>query len=425
MLVSGCAPAGVARRRIRDDGFTLMESIVAAVILLLIAVGVISALIATGGWYARATIRTQAASVASEVLAEIRSRNYDALQVVQGGAWPAAIPTTMTVDTINGYYSVETSMEAVVDTLTIAPMKRITVTVDSLRQPMATPVVAVAYVSGWSRIDPSSPQFDVPVTVHCIDYDTTSSSQHLGGVRVELRDVNNLSLVRYYAVTGADGIAHFPSVAEDQYWLTSDPTNPDVHAKYFPRRVYPAHGGSVSNPILADNLYNLAVVERTGNADSRATLRVGAFRDGGWPSVSPVPVVGLRIHAQAILNYDAVLNPDAGSSDYFGTGTNADGTRQTRYPLPTNDPQQLTYSALTNAYGIAMIQVPWTLEPTGQKWHVWYTTDAESRDKLTDYPGSWISWDKISQKKINEPEMEPGKDVLQFQYVIGQPTAAP
>lgn len=415
---------GGCRCRARDGGFTLIESIVASVILLVISIGVITALIATGGWYSKTIIRTQASSLAAEVMAEIRSRNFDALQVVAGAdesLWPASIPATMTMSTINGEFSVETSVASVVDTLATAPMKRIVVTVDSVRQPMAKPVTAIAYASGWSGLSAEAAQYTVPVVVQCVD-DTVNknvSDDHalrLDGVRVELRDVNDLDVVRYVGVTNADGIAYLPAVAEDEYWLTSDPTNPVAHAKYFPRRIYPSHGQSGRATILPQNRYNLAIVRRTGNANAKATLCVGAFRDAGWPSASPKPIVGLKVYAQA------QLNPDSESAGYFGTGANADGTRKTRYPQPADDPRRsLTYSAFTNAYGIAVIEVPWTLE-TGQTWHVWYNTTLEYRDKITTYPGTWVKLNG-DKKSISEPEMPPpAGGILQFQYVIGEPT---
>jgi prepilin-type N-terminal cleavage/methylation domain-containing protein len=60
----------------RDDGFTLIESLTAAAILLIIAVAIVTTLIATGGWYSSARTRTEANTVANEVMSLILSRNY-------------------------------------------------------------------------------------------------------------------------------------------------------------------------------------------------------------------------------------------------------------------------------------------------------------------------------------------------------------
>lgn len=69
---------GIGGRRrgdLSDDGFTLIESLTASAILLVVAVGVINTLVTTGGWYAQARLRTEANAVANQVMSVILSRN--------------------------------------------------------------------------------------------------------------------------------------------------------------------------------------------------------------------------------------------------------------------------------------------------------------------------------------------------------------
>jgi prepilin-type N-terminal cleavage/methylation domain-containing protein len=95
----------------RDDGFTLIESLTAAAILLVIAVAIVTTLIATGGWYSSARTRTEATAVANEVMSLILSRNYSDIHYAESNeTWPTGIPRQMPWQTAYGDFTVETSM---------------------------------------------------------------------------------------------------------------------------------------------------------------------------------------------------------------------------------------------------------------------------------------------------------------------------
>lgn len=379
----------------RDDGYTLIESMAAAAILVLVAAGVITALIATAGWFAAANTRAAATAVASQEMAWIRSRGYANIAV------GSSIPASKSVDAPGGHFSVETSIASVVDTDTQLPMKRITVTVSTLG--MTTPVFMVNYASE----NTGSPEqvYYVPVTVNCIE----ANSLNRAGTPVQLRDINNLDAVSYTALTGDDNVAHFPAVKEGQYWLTVDPTYPVVHAYTFPERVAPTRNSL--------NSWNLSVTAPDMSGANQAYLRVGAFRAGGWyfdgigfkPPTSLEPVEGLVVFASPQLN---------------SAGPGATGLSQ--YPTAT-----LTYSGVVNAYGIACIKIPWTLSTRSvdnQSWHVWSSTSTQSLSLQTNFSGMFIAGNKWTalEQKPEDPSTVDANDrttdhIPQFRYVTGNP----
>ncbi len=388
-------------RSARDDrGFTIIESLTAATILLIISVVIVSVLITTGGWYAKATVRTQAATVANQVMSIILSRNYGDLhyatteELNANKKWPAIIPQEMVWPTTIGDFSVETSLTPTTDPATGLEMKRITVMVNPVRNALDTPVSIIRYASGWQGMASDTGVFKVPVHVQC--------SVAKQGIRVELLDAGTMTEARY-AITDPTGLAVFTDVVErpEGYFLTSDPRTGltgaagiDVRPVHFPTRIFPTHGGSANNPILSINTYTLEVV----NSSTPAILRVGAYRRAGWRFLNEAngtmnwvstdipyrPVYGLTVYAKPTLN----TTTDNG---IYGLGD------LSRYPDNTN----MVYKGTVNAYGVATIEIPWTTDPSeGQYWTIWTTTQEADGSlsrhvKIDQATGGWNADVKI------------------------------
>jgi Tfp pilus assembly protein PilV len=162
---------GRGRGGSRDGGFTLVEAIVASVILLVAGTAVITALLSTGNWYASANARAQATSLASQQLAAVRSRSYTDIEVgpsileTRDSLYVGpSVPATQSIETSIGTFTVATSITSTADATTQIPMKYIEVSVSALS--MASPVS----VWGYATEATSSPdqQFYVPVTVNCV-----------------------------------------------------------------------------------------------------------------------------------------------------------------------------------------------------------------------------------------------------------------
>lgn len=346
-----------------DAGFTLVESLAAAGILLVVAGGVITTLIATSNWYANARMRTQAYSVANQVMSNILARNYSDIHFAGAGeTWPTGIPEHMDWPrTGTKQFTVYTSMETTTDPKTALEMKKISVSAIPAGQSLTPTVTVVRFASGWQQMASSTQRFYVTVKVRLVPH---LASDHVGqGARVQLLDPDTLAEA-YFATTDKDGVATFYNVLEGQYYLTSDPRfGTNIRPVYFPQRISPTHGGSANNPIMPVNTYDLRVT----NSNAGAVLRVGAYRSEGWTVVGGLPqppdipyriVPGLTVYAVP------VLNGSSGTSGYYGMG------EAPLYPLES---KLGVYSATVNAYGVAAIPIPWTLD-TGQQWRVWCRT---------------------------------------------------
>ena len=393
------ARAGVRAGSVRDGGFTLIESLTAATILLVIAVAVITTLVTTGGWYAKARMRTEANAIAIEVMAKILSRNPGEIHYDETKSWDdGGIQKLMPWASAYGEFAVETSLTATVDPSTGTTMTQVIVTAYPQAGPLDPPVSIIRYASGWQNNATQNRAFKVPVEVQIIVTDNEMSGGDTGslrGVRVKLLDTTTLTEARY-AVTNDAGIAKFADVEEGQYFLTCDPRfGTDIRPRNFPVRVYPTHGGAANNPILATMKYNLQVVRR----NRKATLRVGAFRGAGFtnpqnrgdgtfdwtsPPTPHRPVDDLVIYARPNLN-----------SDEAGPGTLGYGTT---YPdgkkLLTARNGKDYYAGTVNAYGVANIEIDWTVEPEqGQSWTIWCYTgtlgNPVPHEMTVDVPGSW------------------------------------
>jgi hypothetical protein len=331
----------------------------------------------------------------------------------------------METDTSAGRFSVETTIVPATDPTTQLAMTRIEVGVRSLDRTVA-PISLVAYASNTAASGET--KVYVPVKVVCVPGTDISnstvfdanpdSSYNNAGTPVQLRNIDNMELVDYTALTDSNNVAYFPSVAVGQYWLTSDPSYPAVHAIFFPVRISPAAGGTSNNPVLSLNEYNLGVTQPNASSAYQATLRVGAYRSVGWYFSGVVggvhqfsaptpyqPVTGLVIHAQPQLN---TMDPG-----YFGSGA------LSRYPDNTN----MIYSAPVLGWGVAAIPVPYTLDPLeGQYWKVWATTTTRPATNpyllFTSIPGDWT--DRVDQPE--KPLTYQNTDIPQFQYVTGDPT---
>ena len=393
------ALADPRRAYARDGGFTLIESLTAATILLVIAVAVITTLVTTGGWYAKARMRTEANAIANEVMAKILSRNPGEIHYDEAKSWDdGGIRKLMPWDSAYGPFAVETSLTPTVDPSTGTSMTQVIVTAYPQSGPLDPPVSIIRYASGWQNDATRNRTFKIPVEVQIIVTDNETSggdSGSLRGVRVQLLDTTTLTEARY-AVTNDSGIAKFADVTEGQYFLTCDPRfGTDIRPRNFPVRVYPTHGGAANNPILATMKYNLMVVRRT----RKATLRVGAFQGAGFtnpqnrgdntfdwtsPPTPHRPVKDLVIYARPNLN--------SGSS---GQGTLGYGaTYPDEKKLLTAMTGKDYYYGTVNAYGIANIEIDWTIEPEqGQTWTVWCTTItggvSTPHEMTTNVRGSW------------------------------------
>ncbi len=412
--------ASIPRACAHEDGFTLIESIIAAVILLVAAVGVITTLSATANWYGQSSTRTQATALAEQVLSLVRARDYGSLNVdpaATGASFPTLIPSTMTTLTAAGSFTVTTTIDTVtVDATptTQLPMKQITVTVDSIGRSMGAPVVATAYSSGASR---SGSQFLVPIEIQCVVNSITNPSAPIdsAGTQVELVNADDPTNV-ITADTDSNNVAYFdgqsghgPLVPEtpDGYWLTVTPGQ-FVHAIDFPQRVYPAHGGTDSNPILALNMYSLSVSQPWSEV-AQAYLSVGVFRGSSQTFNGTVP--GLVVYASPNLADTTDSGGGSAWSYYYGYGAGS------RY----QDGSSIICSGTVNGYGVAMIKVPYVIDPgLGQSWTVWFHT-RDSGGNLISYGPSTSSatgvWSDEPAFATAYTTLQPGD--LSFQQVVG------
>jgi len=410
--------SGIGTRRrgdLRDGGFTLIESLTASAILLVIAIGVITTLVTTGSWYAQARLRTEANAVANQVMAVILSRNYSDIHYAEAGqAWPTGIPVSMPWSSSYGEFTVETSMTPAVDPATGLDMKKIIVTAIPNGQGLDPDVSVVRYASGWQQMSSNVSEFLVPVRVQLTGLDASVNPK---GVRVQLLDVNTMAELRY-AVTDSNGVATFSNVVEGQYFLTADPRfGTNVRPVYFPTRIFPTHGGSANNPIMSVNTYNLAAKY----SETGAVLRVGAFRGAGFrnpvlnadgvtfswtgPETPYKPAEGLTVFARPVLNTSS-------GSRIVGAGA--------RYP----DESKMVYSAPVNAYGVAVIPIPWTTDSSeGQYWQVWYTlrgSDGQPqrvmRTSKASGPSSWETF--IDRPDLTGKSYGSYSDVPQWENLV-------
>ena len=400
-MVGQARTGGRLARDAREGGFTLIESLTASAILLVIAVAVVTTLITTGGWYAKARTRTEASTIANQVMSLILARNYSDIHYAENNEpWPNGIQESMPWDSTFGEFTVETSMTPTNDPATGLPMLQVIVTAYPKDQPLDPAVAVIRYASGWQDTKAAITEKMVHVRVQLRVVSPTPGKSiadgggTLAGVRVQLLDANTLEEGGRWALTDAAGVADFGEVAEakDGYFLTSDPRfGSAIRPLYFPERKYPTRGGSATANVVT---YQLDVV----HSATAAVLRVGAFRNDGivkqgsdFVSTTPYqPVYGLTVYATPSLN-------TAGMS----TGTLGSGSR---YPDASILPQGGVYSGTVNAYGIAVIQIPWTLAGAGQSWTVWCYTKANAsapsvKHVLTDYAfGSWA-------EAINQPDL--------------------
>jgi prepilin-type N-terminal cleavage/methylation domain-containing protein len=386
---------------LRDGGFTLIESLTASAILLVIAVAVVTTLVTTGGWYAKARTRTEASAIANQVMSLILARNYSDIHYAQGNeAWPAGIQESMPWDSTYGQFTVETSMTPTNDPSTGIPMLQVIVTAFPKGQPLEPAVQVIRYASGWQDTKAAITEKMVHVRVQLRVVSPTpgkasgSGGGTLAGVRVQLLDASTLAESGRWALTDAAGVADFGEVPEagDGYFLTSDPRfGSAIRPLYFPERKYPTRGGSATPNVVT---YQLDVV----HSATAAVLRVGAYRNDGivkqgsdFVSTTPYqPVYGLTVYAKPS------LNDGSSTLGVLGAGS--------RYPDASILPDGGVYSATVNAYGVAVIQIPWTLSGSAQSWTCWcYTKDKVTgqvvKHTLTDYAfGSWA-------EAINQPDL--------------------
>jgi type II secretory pathway pseudopilin PulG len=349
----------------RDGGFTLIESLTAAAILIVIAVAVVTALVATSGWYADARLRTESAAVANEVMTLTLARNSTELTITPGASFPAKILATMQYPSMSGTFTVLTSM--VPTTTAGVETTRVTVVAYPINDPidpnthMGTHAASVVRdASGWQDDPTNKLVQQVPVTVEIqVDADSQgrppgsktpggeSNSTGYGGVRVQLLGADPANSATYfkevyYAVSEQDShSAYFPAVQEGAYFVTCDPRfGPDLRPRFFPTKQNIAQG--------ADNQVKLHVVRSVNTA----VVRIGAFKGAGFTWSSPklyfpnplMPATGRRISIRPTL-------PGGG-----------------RYPDPGL--AGLTYSGTVNAFGVACIDVDYTLDPldSSQTW---------------------------------------------------------
>lgn len=423
--MSDLTGAGARGGSALDGGFTLIESLTASAILLIIAVAVVTTLVTTGGWYAKARMRTEANAVANEVMSLILSRNAD--QIVYAAdsvTWPTGIHKTMTKPTAYGDFSIDTSLAATVDPATGLPMMQVIVTANPVGQTLDPAVSVIRFASGWQQQSAATKQFMVPVQVQ-LSLVGGAIPSSMRGVRVQLLDATTMAEYRY-AVSNDSGLANFGDVPEGQYFLTCDPRfGTSIRPKNFPTRVYPTHGGSATQEVKAVVTYPLDVV----NYPNKAILRVGAYRTTGWTNPQPAgggayywtepdrpyqPVSGLTVYARP------VLNGTASGSGTLGYGSTYPDEKQLLLARRGVD----YYSGLVNAYGVACIEVDWTTLP-GQTWDVWCYTNVNGtqvKHELTDNEsGSWTT----QLDRIDLPSNGNYSAAPQWERLTGDPVAGP
>jgi prepilin-type N-terminal cleavage/methylation domain-containing protein len=365
----------------RDGGFTLIESLTAAAILLVVAVAVITALVASAGWYSDARLRTESASVANYVMAQTLARNSSELTITPGASFPDKILASMPYASTTGTFTVLTSM--VPTTTGGVDTTRVTVVAYPVNDPIdptthygihAASVVRDA--SGWQDDPTNTLVQEVPVTVDIlVDNPTPGSESWTGqsgsvsfnGVRVQLLGADPTDAATYfkevyYAVTDGFGTASFSAVHEGPYFVTCDPRfGPDLRPRYFPSKQNIAQG--------ADNHVSLHVVRSVNTA----VLRIGAFKGSGFTWSSPS------------LYYPNPLNPATGRRISVRPNLPGGGS----YPDP--GAAGLTYVGTVNAFGVAAIEVDYTLE-SGQTWTATlYNADGVTAGPslIDSCPGSW------------------------------------
>lgn len=356
-----------------ERGFTILESLSAAAILLIVAGGVITVLISSSGWYARAAVRAQAMTIANRTMSVILSRNaseihFDTLvhsaetSCCAGdqcnGVWPAGIPASRVEASSIGTFTVETSLEPTTTGSTEQTMTCITVTVSSPNGPLDSTVSVTRYSSGWQEAGGKSRGVYTQISVRLEDVSAQGTPQ---GVRVQLLDPVTLTEVRHSLSQIVDGepVATFANVPEGQYYLTCDPRyGPGYKPLHFPRLISPTHGGDDTNPLTTINSYPLKI---TYSPERGATLRVGVYRTQGWTTIEgPKPPYltfpqQMRVYAMPVLN------------DRAATVSGA------RKAFP--DESKLVYSGLVNSFGVAVIPIDFTTdELEDQHWHVWCST---------------------------------------------------
>jgi prepilin-type N-terminal cleavage/methylation domain-containing protein len=422
----------VGRRRSDDGGFTLIESLAASAILLVIAVGVITTLITTGGWYAKARLRTQAFTVANQVMATVLSRNYADIHYGDSGeTWPGAIfPEMSWPSTGTAQFNVQTSWETTTDPKTGLEMKKIEVSAIPVAQSLDPTVTIIRYASGWQQTGSLAEKYLVTVAVRLVPYNfEVPEGQTLKGARVQLLDVNDLHEA-YYATTDDTNVATFHNVLEGEYFLTSDPRfGTDLRPVYFPKRITPTHGGSGANVVLTVNSYDLSVTK----SSTGALLKVGAYKTEGWTVVddqAQPPEVPYKFPTGLVIYASPVLNAGTGTTGYYGMSGNL-------YPDETKL-AGVPYSATVNAYGVAAVPIPWiTNSLEGQYWKVWCRTkDSENRVTIHAFTTLASSksggWDNRVQRPEGafDPTPEFGK-ILQFPRLgegaiaVNDPTVPP
>jgi prepilin-type N-terminal cleavage/methylation domain-containing protein len=367
------------RRASGDGGFTLIESLTASVILLVVSVGVITTLITTAGWYAKARLRTEAYSVANQVMSTILSRNYSEMKLDGGESYPTGIPSSMSWPRSgDARFTVATSMETTTDGETGLEMKRIEVSAIPVAQSLDPTVTVVRFASGWQKTDSATQKFAVTVKVQITPYQPTDEPLGAGAVVWLIAgdsrtfDVQANKVTPAYSVaTDSSGVATFHNVIEGQYYLTVDPrSGPGIFPVYFPQRISPTHGGSANSPIMPVNTYSI-VVTKNANGDSKgAVLRVGAYETEGWTVVDgkpQPPEVPYKVVEGLVVYASPVLNTNSDAAGLYGLGSE---------PLYPDEGALPVYSAVVdNGYGVASIPIPWTIDPiAGQYWKVWCTT---------------------------------------------------
>jgi type II secretory pathway pseudopilin PulG len=383
-----------------DGGFTVIESLTAAAILLVIAVAVVTTLITTSSWYAKARARTEATAVATEVMTQILSRSSEEITVTTTGVWPAKIPAETTVTSGYGPFAVRISIVPTTNGYLPADklIKVVTVTAYPASQPpLDPPVSIVRFASGWQTYNPASVSHEITVVAQ-IQIGGVDVQQ--SGARVQLLDATLIpsgllppdpafvpgpayltEVSGGFALT-ENGIATFRNIREGEYYLTVDYRfGSDVRPRYYPTLIYPT-----------DTVARTYLIE-CANSASPAVLRVGAYIGDGvrviesswnYPMAPYTHVAGLKVYARPVLG---------GETDRFGTRY-PDVSRWPGGQTVTRNGESISgvYSGTVNAFGVAVIEIPWTLR-TGQPWEIWCYTSTTAPGvptvKQVTVPGSW------------------------------------
>lgn len=195
----------------RNDGFTVAEFVAASAILFIVLVGILGAVDFAGASTRMANMRQAGVDLANQQIEQDRNIPWSSLGVTYGSGYvgnPAGIvPAVQTTTTLNGTFTINTSITWVLDRSQTTPMasyKRLTVTVSWTTPSPGGSVSVVTNVFGQGSAVANAG--DVLVTA-C---DVENPSKRTPGCMINLDPYGSGSIM--VATTDSDGMAVWDSV---------------------------------------------------------------------------------------------------------------------------------------------------------------------------------------------------------------------